>query len=237
MKNCFVILILLLLQYKAHAQGAYFGMGYNTTFAGADELDFVINRYNETRNYLDMEMELPHFQDGFVLHIGIHAGAFLLDVGYTGRSAKVSATGTDVTGTHQQRDFKTKMNSIDIGLGGVLAQNSDLAFALGINTAMGNEKSQTRSGLSDDINTIDYLDIDKSFTIAFEPFMQFIFSPTEDLAFIIKPYYHMRLMKIDYAPVNAAMNPSTAGNDPFIMEGKQKGFGISVMMGSYSFSD
>lgn len=238
MKKIFLFLISIYSLHTTFAQNSmYFGLGYNASLLKADDLDFVINIYNDTRGYLDKTMSTPHYMDGFTTHLGIGLNFLLIDFGFTGRSSKISASGVDFSGKEQQRDVKIKYHSFDLGLGAIVAKETDFSFALGVNLNIGNEKSETRAGNADAISDIDYTEIEKQFGFAYEPFIQFVLAPTENLAFIIQPYYHANLHEMNYAPLNYAINPATASGDPNVLNGLLKGFGIKLMMGSYTLMD
>jgi hypothetical protein len=211
-----------------HAQYGYIALGYNGNYLSAENLDFVIDRYNETRVYLDDQMEYPHYLDGFDIHIG-GGDKVLVDVGYTWRSAKVSASGVDASLTEQQRDLKFKFGAFDFGLGFNVI-NSGTVVSIGYNLTVGTEKYFSRLAPVGDVDKEDYDLIFKSFNPGGDVFIQFLFPFSDNNSLLIKPYYHFSYVVTDYAALNEALNPATASFDEPILESQLGGFGCSVMI-------
>lgn len=234
MRKILFISILFILGSTGYSQGFYYaGGGYNAAFLKSEGLDYVINRYNETRPYLDETMPSPHFYDGLTFHFGGAANAFFWDFGFTYRSCVVSATGVDASGTEQQRDVKNKWNTFDVGLGVNLGNSDTKALMIGINTGLNSEKSLTRADTPEDIGIANFAKVNSQFKIGFEPFVQFIVATENGLGILFKPYYSWSPIKTDYTELNAYINQYTYINDPSPIEGVLKGFGLSIMLVGY----
>lgn len=218
------------------AQLGYFSVGYNGNMFKSENLDFVIDRYNETRTYLDKTMDYPHYLDGLDLHIG-GGSKMLFDIGYAWRGAEVSANGIDATGVDQQRDLKYKFGVWNFALAYNFLNSTNFMLALGYNQTLGSEKIYTRVGPATDIENENYEDIIKSFSPAAEFFVQIGVPLTESVGLLIKPYYHLNLVETDYGDVNRMINPATAAADDYELPSKPMGFGISVMAAFGSFGD
>lgn len=213
------------------AQGYdYLGLGYNMGFLRSEGLDFVVDRYNETRPYLNDQMEQPRYFDGFAIHGGVGRGLLLLNLGYTQQSSKVSAEGTDATATTVQRDLKNKWNTFDLGIGLNIADGDRGAFGLGVNMGLNSEKALTRTGAPDDIGKEKFEEVQKQFKVGFSPFVQIILTGDSGTGLLIRPYYAWSPMTTDYTELNAAINPATAAGDPTPLEGDLKGFGITLLV-------
>jgi hypothetical protein len=162
-KICFFFM-LITLGSACYSQGFYYaGGGYNAAFLKSEGLDYVINRYNETRPYLDETMPSPHFYDGLTFHFGGAANAFFWDFGFTYRSCVVSATGVDASGTEQQRDVKNKWNTFDVGLGVNLGNSDTKALMIGINNGLNSEKSLSRADTPEDIGVANFAKVNSQF--------------------------------------------------------------------------
>lgn len=215
----------------ARAQGYdYFGIGYNAALLKSEGLDFVVDRYNETRPYLTTQMPHPQYFDGISIHGGVGKGALLLNFGYTQQSCVVSASGIDATGVEIQRDLKDKWNTIDVGLGVNLGNSETKALALGVNFGLNSEKSLTRSDIPDDIGKANFEQVQKQFKIGISPFLQFIVASDGGAGLLIRPYYAWSPVKTEYSELNGFINPYTAVGDPYPIEGTLQGFGVTVLL-------
>lgn len=220
------------------AQGtAYFGLGYNMSFFQSDGLDFVVDRYNETRTYLDEPMPYCRYFDGLSLHFGGSKGAFMVDGGFTFRSTIVSASGTDASGIVQQRDLKDKWNTFDLGLGANIGASDNFSLAIGINTGVDSEKSLTRADTPDNIGVANFEKVNSQYRIGFEPFIQFIIASEGGVGLKIRPYYSFSPVTTDYYDLNAYINPYTYAGDPITIPGKLSGFGITLEFCYFEFND
>lgn len=239
MKHClFILSAVFIFSNSLKSQGYYYaGIGYNMAFLHNEGMDFVVDRYNDTRAYLDEPMEYPRYYDGASIHFGGAAKAFMFDLGWTVRSCKVSAVGIDLSGTEQQRDLKSKWNTFDMGLGISLGGSHSFAMMFGVNTGIGNEKQYTRIDAPDDVHTADYEKINSNFKIGFEPFVQFILSSADGMGLLIKPYYSLTPLMSDYYALNEGLNPNTYLNDPLTIEGRLTGFGISFIIVAYGYDN
>ncbi len=238
MKNLFCVLLIILFYNNVSAQHAYyFGAGYNASVLHSDGLDYVIDRYNETRTYLDDEMEYCRYYDGITTHVGGTASAFAWDFGFTQRASTVSASGEDVTGTIQQRDLKSKWNTWDIGLGVCLGAEDNFALMIGINTGIDSEKQLTRADSPENINTANFEKVNSQYKVGFEPFVQFIAATDNGFGIMFKPYFSWTPVTTDYYELNSYINPYTYANDPMTIEGRLTGFGISLSLLYYEMND
>ncbi len=209
-------------------QFKYFSLGYNGNMFTSSNLDYVIDRYNETRVYLDETMAYPHYLDGFDVHIGVN-GKVLVDVGYTWRSSMVFASGIDITGIEQQRDLKYKFGAFDIGLG-IQVIDAGTKVAIGFNQTVGSEKVYTRVGPASDISETDYSLVFNKFNPGCDAFIQILIPFSEKAGLILKPYYHFSYIATDYAELNDEINPATSLLDDPVLESKAGGFGASLML-------
>lgn len=212
---------------------SYGGLGYNASYLKSEGLDFVIDRYNETRPYLTTIMPYNRYYDGITAHFGGAANYFAYDIGFTYRSSVVSASGIDGSGIEVQRDLKNKWNTWDFSMGINLGNSDTKALTIGINTALDSEKSLTRSDTPDKIGVANFAKVNSAFKIGFEPYIQLILATEEGFGILLKPYYSWTPVKTDYSELNQYINPYTYINDPIPIEGKLSGFGINIILIGY----
>jgi len=212
---------------------SYGGLGYNASYLKSEGLDFVIDRYNETRPYLTTIMPYNRYYDGITAHFGGAANYFAYDIGFTYRSSVVSASGIDGSGIEVQRDLKNKWNTWDFSMGINLGNSDTKALTIGINTALDSEKTLTRSDTPDKIGVANFAKVNSAFKIGFEPYIQLILATEEGFGILLKPYYSWTPVKTDYSELNQYINPYTYINDPIPIEGKLSGFGINIILIGY----
>ncbi len=220
------------------AQNYYYrGIGYNAALLKSEGLDFVIDRYNQTRSYLDDKMEYCHYYDGPSFRSGLSYNHFFIDFGFTYRSCKVSASGIDASGVRQQRDLKNKWNTFDLALGIGAGANENIALAFGVNIGLNAEKTLTRDDTPDKIGVANFAKVNSQFKIGFEPFAQLILATDKGLGLAFRPYFSWTPVQTDYYELNSYINQYTYVNDPLSIKGKLSGFGLSVILVYYTYSD
>jgi len=230
MKKWFTVLFCGVIS-SAQAQSYnYFAIGYNASMLSSDGLNYVVDRYNETRTYLDVTMPHPQYFDGLAVRFGASPGVILADFGFTGQSCKVSASGVDVTATEVQRDLKDKWNTYDVGLGFNLLKRDNAIIALGANFGINSEKIYTRVDAPENIKDQDFELVQKTFKVGIAPFLQFMILGDNGSGLLLRPYYAWSPMPTDYAALNAAINPATYANDPETIEGTLTGFGVNITL-------
>lgn len=231
MKSALTLALCIMLTAQLRAQDFFYaGIGYNISFYQSEGLDFVIDRYNETRPYLTTTMPYARHFDGITMHIGGATNSFIYDFGYTQRACTVTALGVDISGEEVRRDVKSKWNTYDIGLGVSLGNSDKFAFMLGVNTGINSEKADSRSAVSDNIGVARYTTVVKKFKVGFEPFVQLLLTSDNGLGILFKPYYTWTPTETNYADLNAYINPFTYTADPLEINGKLTGYGLSIML-------
>jgi len=216
------------------AQTGYFSFGYNGNMFQSEKLDFVIDRYNETRTFLDVTMEYPHYLDGFDIHAG-GGKQVIFDFGFSWRSSYVHASGVDASGINQQRDLKYKFGAFDIALAVNVTGDAETKLAIGYNQTLGSEKVYSRVAPVEEVENTDYEKMLIDFNPGGDVFLQLLLPFSGSGGLIIKPYYHFSYGKTDYAPLNNTLNPATAGADDPVLESRLGGFGASIMLAVGNF--
>lgn len=230
MRKLLTVLGIMLATVGIRAQISGLGFGYNVNFLSPDSLNFVIDRYNETRNFLDIEMEHVSLPKGFVLNLEGGTRGLFYQTGYNWIRQRVFAEGTDASNTLQRREVRLKMDTYHFGLGTGIARGGAAAF-LGGAIELGQLKAQTRVGPKDQVKSQKWQNAVKEFNFYLTVFGQILVGgsgPGARLA--IEPYYRFGLGKNDYSPLNAAINPNTAGGDPSPLNSALSSFGMKLML-------
>ena len=206
------------------------GIGYNMSFTGLKGMNYVVQRYNETRTYLDKTMDEFKFMDGFTIDFGavMSKGAFI-DLAFSKAVKNHNAEGFDASNTLQQRQLRVAMVDWIMGLGFAMPAGETGSISFGGSLAFGRFKVKTRVGEKSSINKVDWEDIMR------EPIIRpgiFLRIQTHSPGICIEPYINFNtLLPVSVTPVNRHINPATAGADPAEIKEPLTGFGIRVKFG------
>lgn len=195
------------------------GIGANFSRGDLDGLNFVLNRYNQTRQGQTGAAKITRpMQDinalvgiGWQLGINIEfSNDFIMAAGLNrvGRRGSTFAEGTDINNSTVRRDVRYTANTynFDFGLGKVL-DGGYLLF--GASVDFYNAKAYTRVNNNDYENVMTDLGLGASF------FADLTFFLSDNVAIGLKPYYQFGLLKNDFSDLNQAINPATYTNDDF----------------------
>lgn len=228
MRKLFILLLLGITYSSAPAQ--IFGIGYNMSFARLNGMNYVVQRYNETRTYLDKTLDEFKFMDGFTINLGavMSKGAFI-DLAFSKAVKNHNAEGIDGTGILQQRQLRVAMVDWIMGLGFAMPAGETGSISFGGSFAVGRFKVKTRVGEKSSIKKVDWKDIMRVPTIRPGIFLRI---QTHSPGICIEPYINFNTwLPVDVAPVNRHINPATAGADPTEIKEPLSGFGIRVKFG------
>ena len=92
MKKLYIFLIVLSLPSIASAQ-IWLTAGYGLSWLNTDGADFIIDRYNNTRNFLSKELNKPGVFTGFGINGGLNFVNIQMDVRYNFRSTQLTSEG------------------------------------------------------------------------------------------------------------------------------------------------
>lgn len=220
---------LLLLSHVATAQSHFhFGIGYNLGFAKYDSLNYVIDRYNETRNFLDKEMDHITFPNGFAFSLGGSTNNVIYDFAWIGKHQTVGAEGIDGTGVLTHRDLKFRWNTFNIGLGFGGGRSSRIGA--GFSVDVGYLKMFTRVGPADEVSSMDYSLVKKELLLGSSVFLHLLVAASDRVGFILKPYYQFPYWRVDMINVNSSINTKTYINDPGLQKAKFSSFGVTIQL-------
>ncbi len=198
-----------------HAQIFYMGGGENFSFINIESLDFVVNRYNETRTYLTKEMDDFSYMRGGTVNLGfVGESGLTLEMAWVGRHMKQYAEGVDNTNTLQRRDLKIRNNTFNIGGGYTFARESVFCPGILATFDFGSFRSFTRIAPADDIKDADFDQISKDTQLGLSFMLNLMIAAKEKpWGIAIRPYYQVQLFGVDYQELNFAINPATASAD------------------------
>ncbi len=233
MKQKLIIVSILLFAFQAqsNAQEAALGLrgGYNMFFSTPDGLNYIVDRYNETRPFLTEEMEHFSYLDGFTYHFFGGLANFLVEAGYDHRSQTRFARGIDASGFNQERQLRMVLNTGNLGLAYSFIADEDAFVSAGVRSNIGPLRIKTRIGSEDEVGDLEWEEIYDDIYMDFEFNLKLVMQ-----GFSIEPYYTVGLdsfsdMVHNLQEVNQALNPNTHQNDPETISLKANGFGIRIM--------
>lgn len=225
MKRLVLLALLLFFSFSNFSQQIFnFEIGYNANFGGPKGVNYIVNRYNETRNYLNKEMKPFNNLDGFTINFGFVYGAYF-DIGFIGRGQKRIATGT-VNGEDFKRYLRVKNNGMNISIG-IPIGDEEISIIPGARFDFCFPKISTKI-ITENPNS--FSDEDKwnhlytSTSTYIAPFIKIIIGPID-----FEPYYAFGEKKLgNIAIVNEKLNPATYANDPENIIFNHSGFGFRL---------
>lgn len=200
--------------------------GYGMQFTKPDGLNYIVDRYNETRPYLTQEMKPFNNLNGFNYGFLAIVGNLAFEAVYIHRSQNRSAIGIDATNQEVERQLRAAMNGVGFGLGyGVADDGFGLMFGTRLNTSA--LKIRTKVASSDIIRSEDWEDLYNSLIFDLDFNVKIILKYV-----VIEPYYSFELLPSlnNIYEVNEAINPNTFQNDPEEILFKSNGFGLKLML-------
>jgi len=241
-KKTYVIILILLLQssYVFSQNQWWFGFGYNMSrFKMDDGLNYVIDRYNQTRTTsLTKEMKPVHFADGLAFSLGFNFYRFIFDIGYTGKKETVFAQGNFTSGSNLQRDIRFKNKCMNMGMGYAFLNTRNASVALCATVDVGTVRTETRTGEISGIGNESYEEITNDLSMGSTFYMQFLlgFGRGKGIALIARPYYQLSYFDTDFYDVNAEINPTTYMHDPDDLACKTSNVGLALILAIYGSS-
>ena len=226
MKKLYILLIVLSLPSIASAQ-IWATAGYGITWLNTDGADFIIDRYNSTRNYLTKELDKPGAFTGFGINGGLNFVNIQMDVRYNFRSTQLTSEGV-VNGTNFKREIDMSFDSFGFGIG-YGAFEDMIGYGIGATIEI------ISPAISTKITESSEMEVDvTSFSTAVSPHVILMIKLGKDipLGFTIRSYYTIGIDEIDYSDLNKTINPATYSNDQTEDQvSTLKGFGIELQFG------
>ncbi len=234
MANLSIVFILFFIIYKPAAKAQlYIEFGYNAGFpTNLSNFNYVIDRYNETRTYLDKQMGHINYLDGTTFSVGGVLGSLLLGCGYTAGGQKKYAETTDSNGDIIRRDLWVKTRMLDMDFGAAFGDFDKTSFFIGTRMSLGGFTVNTRSGLKSELNDAEWKKINPWGDLLFTGGIFFRMQLTNP-GIYIQPYFNFtpgKLFQSDVTEINEVLNPNTYQNDPSPLMVNYNTFGIKIGM-------
>ena len=187
------------------------GGGYHQANVNPSGLNFVLNRFNRTRNLVGEQafsnIEQPTGFSAFLGGYGYFGStAILLELRYGNAGLTLNATERPPGQPPLERTLRFNMHNIQVmfGLMGVSTEN--FGFGIGAGPDLGIHLINDKSG-NGEIELINNF----TFGVAFSLPVQVMLGP---IMLGVGPYYTLQLGTNDYTELNAALNPATYQLDP-----------------------
>lgn len=207
----------------------YIGAGFNLGFPKIDSLNYIIDRYNETRTWLDNELDQIKYTKGLVISTGGVVEGMLFDINWVGRNKTVIAEGIQpINSQPAQRELKFKMNTITFGYGMTIGSPN---IGLGLTTDIGIIKVLTRVSDPATIKDLEFEQILNQWSVGSTIYLQLILADMSNagIGIILRPYYQFPWFLTDFVDVNNAINPATSWNDPWQINSRASSFGVQLI--------
>jgi len=225
MKKFSLLLLLTIVCSNAYSQPKtdyYFGIGYNFNSSFKEPLDYLVQRYNETRPSLltKTKMETPSNMSGMSFSFGVFYSKILFDMEYAYKYSSTmiaEAASGDIT---QKREVKIFGKSLNLGINYVLGERN-FYFMPGFSFDFNFMPVESRIYNVNNTEPPSYENISEagggSFSnsvFMFTPNIHFDYQMSGNLFISLKPYYSFSLGELDYSYLNEQINPNTYQNDP-----------------------
>lgn len=204
----FLLLSITLLSLKEVKAQFYIGGGADFSFFHLQELDNVIDRYNQTQgNTMLNKLENVDYLLGPMAMLGnVSANGFTFEVSWKSSLARRESRYSKNSDVYE-RQVRVRYHEVGPGLGYTfLKLGAFRPSFLGFINA-GTIAELTKSGLSSDIGSVDFTRVDRQFHLGFTLMAQIMIAgENAPIGLSIRPYYHLGFLKIDHSKLNEAIN-------------------------------
>ncbi|NTW33737.1 MAG: hypothetical protein HGB12_14145 [Bacteroidetes bacterium] len=214
--SVFILLQVFSINYVNSQSFGYFSGGYNRAYTNLKNLNYVIDRYNETRTWLSSKMENITYLDGISFNSGGGGKKSFFDMSWSNRSVIKIAQGDNGSGMGE-RELKLRMNSFSFSEGFMIGGiDGFLPIYFGISMDLCQLKVFTRSASLGELKNEEYIVAYKKFLPATSFFLQHIITARAKkggIGLLLKPYVQIPWYSVDFLNVNSTINPNTYLND------------------------
>ncbi|MEO0899123.1 MAG: hypothetical protein AAFY71_22110 [Bacteroidota bacterium] len=234
MKNLLILTLMLSVHLtSSFGQGIWLKGGLITQFSRPNGLNYVVDRYNETRSFLTTEMKPFNNLNGYSYGFMVNVENLFFEASYDHRSQNRFARGIDATNQEVERQIRASINSFGFGFGyGVI--DGGFGFAIGGRANAGPLRVRTKIGTINEVRSLGWEedDVFNQLHIDLDLNIKLILR-----YLVIEPYYSIQLVAQtnNMAEVNEQLNPNTFQNDPETIPFQSGGFGLKfiVLLGGY----
>lgn len=238
MKRVFLLAVIAALcVHTSHAQTfrVIGGLGAGVSKGNLKGLNYVLNRYNETRQGQSGAAKVTspmgninwlhgiNWQVGFTFQQSSPGPLLYLGLSRLGRVGSTYATVTDINGKEGRRDVKFSANTV----------NAEMGYGYGDETFIGMlggslDILSTRAYTK--LNSDSYSKVMGDMNLGMSIFFDASVFVTERIAIGIRPYVQLALLETDYYDLNQAINPATYFNDGNATYSRFNNWGCQVML-------
>jgi len=210
----------------------YLGGGMNFSFINIESLNFVVDRYNETRTdcsvfcLTETMNSIDNFLGGAASIGYVTRSGFTYEFTWAGRNRKTSATGVFYTGNAATRDVKIRDNSYNLGFGYTGFLEQVIRFGFLVSYDFGSFREFTRVSQDDFELVQKTLQLGMTFTLNL-----MVTGKKSAVGCAVRPYYQVGMFDVNFQELNMAINPTTAAADEdHNLKEKNHHPGIQVMV-------
>ena len=228
MKKTFLISLFVSFSLFLRAEVGYLGAGWNFSSGSFKNFNYVIDRYNETRDYLNDDMDKLHYNGGITIDFGVMMPYFQGGFGLQWNRAKMQATGV-VNDIEFQRDLWFRSFNFPLELGIALGEEGIVTIpGIGLNFMFWHYL--TRAAEKNDIEDEEFIESDTDVGMQIKFYTKFVFGGIEDAGFglVLEPFYNLGFLGCDMTNMNQILNPNTYYDDPIKQE-KFSNYGVRLM--------
>lgn len=213
-----ILLFIVLIPHHSNAQRyrrqyllTMLGGGYNQVNVNADGLNFVIDKFNESRRLVgDQAMKNIQTVTGFSGFLGTYGyfgeKSFFLEFRYGGAGQNLRATERLAGRPPIEYDLRFDMHHIQLGFGLMATSTPYFGIGLGFAPDLGIQivNDKTGGGSTEIINNFN----------SGVSFLLPVYALLGPIMLGVRPYYTLQLSNSDYTELNARLNPATFANSP-----------------------
>jgi hypothetical protein len=202
MKNTLLIVFACLFMQSLNAQVGFFSVGYSANWTKMEGLNQVVDDYNSTRDFLDVEMNKFRNLDGLSIGMAGGSNGYMASMDFNWARLKRSAEGVDATGLLQQRDLRVSNHSYSITsyFGGFSDQGG---VGVGLRASFGAMKIKTRVYPKSESAT-EWALASKEISLNAGPALRFYVGDTAYL--VMDVYYTFGLMRTPTSELSDRLN-------------------------------
>lgn len=195
--------------------------GYQGNYMQLKPLNFVINRFNDTRTDLSQPMGNIEFLNGPGISLGI-GGGNMAAIGHYKRYDKVQQGSWREGGNKLTTSLKLEANDYGIAFGAVPGIGNSITFGMGLEITFLDLTISAETPHAEG-----YEVVEQYLKLGFAPYAQLFLGLTDHLYIYLKPSYTLDSRFSDFYAVNEAINPATFQMDSHVShEGKFNRLGL-----------
>ncbi|PLX07495.1 MAG: hypothetical protein C0596_11225 [Marinilabiliales bacterium] len=200
----------------------YISIGYRSSIIPMSNFNDLIDTYNNTRSFLDNEMEHIWYMHGPAVGWGINFYDYTIGISWEGKRQVVSSGGTPPGGVYTTRDLKLRYNQLSFDFMVAI----DYYHAVGISYDLGIMRSLTRTSLDE---TEDFTSIEGNRLNSVTLFGHISLNVTSIGGILLKPYVQFPFKEFRFRKtVNTLDEANSLNYSTADYEVKPFNFGVTI---------